>query len=83
MTKQISKFLALILRHKPGAGNLVLDSEGWADADAVLAAVRSRSGDFSHEQLEELVRTNDKRRYAFDKTGERIARARATAFQWT
>jgi putative RNA 2'-phosphotransferase len=72
MTKQISKFLALILRHKPAVGDLVLDGEGWADVDAVLAAIRSRFGDFGQEQLEELVRTNDKRRYTFNETGERI-----------
>jgi putative RNA 2'-phosphotransferase len=72
MTKHISKFLALILRHKPGVGGLTLDHEGWASVDAVLAAACSRFGNFSRPQLEELVRSNDKQRYAFDETGERI-----------
>ena len=70
--KQVSKFLALILRHKPEAGKLRLDGEGWADVDAVLAAVQSRFGEFDRDALEELVRTNDKQRYRFDETGTRI-----------
>ncbi|HEY5723042.1 MAG TPA: RNA 2'-phosphotransferase [Allosphingosinicella sp.] len=70
--KQVSKFLALILRHKPEAGGLSLDPEGWAPVDAVLAAVRARFGAFGREDLGELVRTNDKKRYAFDGSGTRI-----------
>ena len=70
--KQISKFLALILRHKPEVGGLRLDAEGWADVEAVLAAIRQRFGDFDRRQLDELVRTSDKQRYAFDESGGKI-----------
>jgi putative RNA 2'-phosphotransferase len=70
--KQVSKYLALILRHKPQAGGLTLDREGWAPVADVLAAIRRRFGDFGRERLDELVRTNDKQRYAFDASGERI-----------
>ena len=70
--KQVSKFLALILRHKPEAGGLELNSEGWAQVEDVLVAVRGRFGAFGRGELEELVRTNDKKRYAFDETGSRI-----------
>ena len=70
--KGVSKFLALILRHNPEAAGLALDGEGWADVEQVLAAVRRRFGDFDRARLEEVVRTNDKQRYAFDETGERI-----------
>lgn len=70
--KAVSKFLALILRHNPQKAGLTLDREGWANADHVLAAVRRRFGDFTREDLEELVRTNDKQRYALDSAGTRI-----------
>lgn len=70
--KQVSKYLALILRHKPDAGGLTLDPEGWAPVDDVIAAVRARFGDYRREDLDELVRTNDKKRYAFDGSGTRI-----------
>ncbi len=70
--KRISKFLALVLRHNPAAAGLSLDDEGWADVEAVLASIRRRFGDFDRFDLEELVRTNDKKRYAFDESGTRI-----------
>jgi putative RNA 2'-phosphotransferase len=70
--RAVSKYLALILRHKPEAAGLRLDAQGWAPVAEVLAAVQRRFGAFSHAELEELVRTNDKQRYAFDETGDRI-----------
>jgi hypothetical protein len=70
--RQISKFLALILRHKPEAAGVVLDGAGWADVEAVIAAVARRFGGFDRGRLEELVRSNDKQRYAFDESGTRI-----------
>jgi putative RNA 2'-phosphotransferase len=70
--RQISKFLALVLRHNPAAGGLCLDAQGWTDVDAVVAAVRRRFGDFDRAALEDLVRSNDKQRYALDETGTRI-----------
>lgn len=71
--KEVSKFLALILRHRPDAGGLTLDPEGWAPVEDVLAAVRRRHGaSFGRAELEQLVHTNDKKRYAFDESGTRI-----------
>jgi putative RNA 2'-phosphotransferase len=72
MTTTVSKFLALILRHKPEAAGLVLEEGGWAPVEAVVAAVRSRHPGFDRAALEALVATNDKRRYAFDETGWKI-----------
>ena len=70
--KAASKYLALILRHRPEAGGLTLDPEGWAPVDDVLAALGRRFGRFERAELEELVRTNDKKRFAFDASGGRI-----------
>jgi putative RNA 2'-phosphotransferase len=70
--KSISKFLALVLRHNPQAGNLTLDAEGWADVDAVMKAIQNRFGGFTRDQLRELVDTNDKKRYAFNEDGTKI-----------
>lgn len=69
---RISKYLALILRHRPDAGGLELDAQGWADVDAVVEAVRARFGAFDRAQLQRLVLTNDKQRYAFDDSGTRL-----------
>jgi putative RNA 2'-phosphotransferase len=66
MSKQ-SKFLALILRHRPEKGNLVLDEQGWADVVAVLKAVS-----LSRAELEQLVEDDDKTRFSFNEDGTRI-----------
>jgi putative RNA 2'-phosphotransferase len=70
--KQISKFLSLVLRHQPEIAALVLDEQGWAPVDAVMASLQRRFGQYTRPELEELVRTSDKQRFAFDESGERI-----------
>lgn len=34
--KRISKFLSLVLRHKPEVINLTMDENGWADTDDLM-----------------------------------------------
>ncbi len=34
---EVSKFLSYVLRHQPEAIGLELDSEGWANIDALIA----------------------------------------------
>jgi putative RNA 2'-phosphotransferase len=70
--KAISKYLSLVLRHRPEAAGLVLDRQGWAAVEDVLAAAQRRFPGFSRADLEELVRSNDKQRFALDESGSRI-----------
>ena len=69
---KVSRFLARILRHDPGAANLRLDRNGWANVDEVLAAIGTKFGRFTASDLAELVRSNDKSRYALSPDGSRI-----------
>lgn len=64
-----SKYLSLILRHKPEAAGITLDEHGWANVGELIEGVR-KSRPFDMEMLEEIVRTDEKRRYSFneDKT---------------
>lgn len=64
-----SRFLCLVLRHKPEAAGIRLDEHGWANVEELLAGVAPRYP-LTREQLEEIVRTDDKQRYSFseDKT---------------
>lgn len=66
---KISRFLSLILRHKPEAINIQLDEHGWANVKDLIEGV-SESYDFNMSMLEEIVRTDEKQRYSFneDKT---------------
>ena len=36
---RISKYISLILRHKPEVIGIKLDAHGWADVNALLAGV--------------------------------------------
>lgn len=64
-----SRFLSLVLRHKPEAAGVTLDEHGWADVEVLLQGVNKRHP-LTMAQLEEIVRTDDKQRYSFndDKT---------------
>ncbi|WP_329049973.1 RNA 2'-phosphotransferase [Amycolatopsis sp. NBC_01488] len=64
---RISKRLSLHLRHDPAALGLTLAPGGWVPIDALLRALS-----ITREQLDEVVETNAKRRFAFDETGTRI-----------
>ena len=68
---QISKFLALVLRHHPEAAGIVLDEHGWADVQELVAGV-SRKMPLDLERLERIVREDAKQRYAFSEDHTRI-----------
>lgn len=60
----LSKLLALALRHEPSALGLALDANGWASVDDVLAGLARKGERLTRDELEEIVATSDKRRYA-------------------
>lgn len=37
--KETSKFISLILRHKPETIDISLDEHGWADVDELIAGI--------------------------------------------
>jgi putative RNA 2'-phosphotransferase len=67
-----SKFLSLVLRHEPGKIGLNLDAAGWVDVDALLTACRRNGVAIDRAGLEEVVATNDKKRFALSEDGRRI-----------
>lgn len=64
-----SKFMSLILRHKPESIGISLDEHGWANVDELIAGI-AKTHKFDMDILEEIVRTDNKQRYSFneDKT---------------
>ncbi|MCJ7933948.1 MAG: RNA 2'-phosphotransferase [Chryseobacterium sp.] len=68
--KKISKFLSLILRHQPESIGLKLDENGWAEVEELRAKSAKKRIYFSPGELDEVVETNNKKRFAFneDKT---------------
>ena len=66
---KLSRYMSLILRHKPDVIGITLDKHGWADVNELIAGI-SKKNTFNMEILEEIVRTDSKQRYSFngDKT---------------
>jgi putative RNA 2'-phosphotransferase len=64
---RLGKWLSYVLRHEPSSAGLTLGDAGWVDVDDLLAALH-----LTREELEHVVATNDRRRFAFDETGTRI-----------
>lgn len=64
-----SKYMSLILRHKPEAIGISLDEHGWANVDELIEGI-AKTHKFNMAILEEIVRTDNKQRYSFneDKT---------------
>ena len=66
---RISKFLSLVLRHRPERVGLTLDREGWVSVASLLEALEAHGRRLSPDELREVVRTNDKRRFSFSADG--------------
>ncbi len=72
---KISKFLSLILRHKPETIGIALDAQGWADVEELLVKAAENGRTIERRTLDEVVRTNDKKRFVISKDGRRIRAA--------
>jgi putative RNA 2'-phosphotransferase len=69
---KLSKYLSRHLRHQPQALGLTLEPGGWVAVETLLAAMARHGVTISRAELEEIVTRNNKQRFAFDATGERI-----------
>lgn len=66
---KVSRYMSLILRHKPEVIGIGLDEHGWADVAELIKGI-AKDYPFDMAMLEEIVRTDNKQRYSFneDKT---------------
>lgn len=62
-----SKYLALILRHKPEIAKVKLMNDGWVDLNQLL-----RNTDFTFDELNDIVKTDNKGRYQISDDGKFI-----------
>lgn len=63
---KVSKYLSLILRHKPEEIGISLDKNGWAKVDELIKGV-SKKYTFDIDILEDIVATDEKQRYSFNE----------------
>ncbi|MBN2355678.1 RNA 2'-phosphotransferase [candidate division KSB1 bacterium] len=68
----ISKFLSKILRHHPEQIGLTLDSQGWADVEELIACANRHNVNLDRALLDEIVATNEKKRYSYSDDRSRI-----------
>lgn len=68
--KRLSRFLSMVLRHKPHTIELTLDKNGWAKVNELITQMNKHGKTINKEILEFIVANNDKQRFAFneDKT---------------
>ncbi|MCA9125870.1 MAG: RNA 2'-phosphotransferase [Planctomycetales bacterium] len=67
-----SKFLSLVLRHRPEVIGAKLDPEGWLCIDELISQANAHGKAIRMEVIHEVVATNDKNRFALSEDGLRI-----------
>ena len=75
MTKReqrLSRFLSLVLRHKPEEIGLEIDLKGWARVDDLLSSLEQNGKKLTLEGLKNIVAENNKKRFAFSDDGRSI-----------
>ncbi|MYR45359.1 RNA 2'-phosphotransferase [Streptomyces sp. SID5910] len=65
-TVKVSKYLSKHLRHQPERIGLTLDEAGWVEIDTLIAAAAAHGFRFTRHELDHVVATNDKRRFAVE-----------------
>jgi len=71
-SKSASKFLSLLLRHEPEKIGIKLDEAGWTDVDGLLDALHAHGVEMSRTELDTIVASSDKQRFAFSPDRTKI-----------
>lgn len=69
---KISRFLSLVLRHQPETIGITLAEDGWTNIDELISAMNRHGHPLDFETLEQVVDTNDKKRFSISDDGEMI-----------
>ena len=78
--ERVSKFISLVLRHKPDAANLSLDKYGYAQVDELVAYLNKKYGGFTVTDLDTIVETDDKQRYSYNNDHTKIRAVQGHSF---
>lgn len=71
-TTRISKFLSLVLRHKPETIGITLDENGWTPVTTLMEKLSLAGTQIDIDILKHVVDTNAKKRFAFNDTFDKI-----------
>lgn len=70
--KNVSRMLSKYLRHCPQDIGLTLMEGGWVYVSDLIEACKKHGFPFTKETLQLIVENNDKKRFSFDSTGDKI-----------
>ena len=70
--EKLSKFISLILRHKPEEIGISIDESGWANVEDLINGINNSGRNIDMDILEEIVRTDNKQRYSFNEDKTKI-----------
>ena len=69
---KLSKFLSLVLRHKPEVIGIQLEENGWTDVQILLNKMQEAGKSIDLETLTAIVDADNKGRYSFNMDKTRI-----------
>lgn len=69
---RISKFISLLLRHKPQEADLILDEYGWCNTSDLIKGLNIKGFKANLEDVKRIVREDDKQRYCFNEDKTKI-----------
>lgn len=67
-----SKNMSYWLRHKPQAGGIILDDQGWTDVSSLLDALNKKGTPTDFDLLERVVSQSGKNRFELSQNKEKI-----------
>lgn len=71
----ISKFLCFVLRHRPESIDIKMDENGWVDVNDLISRCSGKTLSLSREVLDQVVETDDKKRFTYSRDGTKIRAA--------
>lgn len=66
MMKNLSRFIAYVLRHNPSSLGITLDKNGWANVDELIDGLIKSGRYIDCPLLEKIVREDEKGRYSLN-----------------
>lgn len=69
---KISKYISLILRHRPEEIGLELDEHGYLNVSGLINGINKSYEGFNMDDLERIVREDSKQRYSFNEDKSEI-----------
>lgn len=77
----LSKYLSLILRHKPDSIGLKLNEYGYADIEELIDKANQNNIQIDKRELHKVIETNNKQRFLVAQNGKCIKATQGHSFQ--